>query len=152
MGRTAILVDRTALGRAVLQARGTEVVPDYEKLVNLLAPGERDVAQHLWTVEMPPGLVQLFERYGWQVKNLKRITPGVIGTDMAMTIMNLPADFDRFVFVSGDGALQPVLARLAEDGSKVVVAAYAGDIALSIKNTPGVEVIPLDHADILRRK
>lgn len=152
MTRTAILVDRTALGRAVLERHGTALVPDYDLLVSHLVPDDPGVLKHVWTVEMPPGMVRLFERYGWQVKNLPRVTPGLIEADMAMTVVNLPAACTRFIFVTGAGAISPVLARLAEDGNEVTVAAYASDIALNIRNTPGVKIVPLDHADILRKK
>lgn len=152
MTRTAILVDRTALGRAVLERHGTALVPDYDLLVSHLVPDDPGVLKHVWAVGMPPGMVRLFERYGWQVKNLPRVTPGLIEADMAMTVMNLPAACTRFVFVTGAGAISPVLARLAEDGSEVTVAAYASDVALNIRNTPGVKIVPLDHADILRKK
>lgn len=152
MSRTAILVDRTALGRAVLERHGTALVPDYDLLVTHLAPDDPDVLKHVWAVEMPPGMVRLFERYDWCVKNLPRITPGLIEADMAMTIVNLPAEISKFVFVTGAGAISPVLARLVEDGSEVVVAAYSGDISLNIRNTPGVKIVPLDQADILRKK
>ena len=152
MKRTAIFVDRTALGKAVLLQHGTDKVPDYEKLVTLLAPGEPEPYLHLWAVELPPGLVTRFEGYGWTVTNLRRNTPGLIEADMGMTAANLPGGFNRFVFVSGSNPLEPIVRRLSQEGEEVVVAAFEHDIAQSLKVLPKVEILHLDFADFLRRK
>ena len=124
-----VLLDRTTLGKAVLLRHGDAVVPDYEKIVALAAPGGQCL-RHLWAADLPPSLVALFEDAGWVIHNHPRGSPGLVEADMAVTLMRLPGSVTRFVFVIGSRAIVPVVQMLAEDGEDVIVCGFEHDIAL----------------------
>lgn len=139
------------IDRESVRARAVQEFPkrslSQQKLVEAAGAGGSDQI-HIWLGATPsnPALARYIAESKAVTHVVRRADKGAVEVDMTATILELEG-LESVTFVSGSGALAPLVRRLLDVGVAVKVVAFSDVLSGDLLNL-GVEVEYLDTVDI----
>ena len=148
--REILFIDRESVRARAVQADPSAVLSQ-QKLVEA-AGVSPDCQIHIWLGATPsnPTLARYIAESRAQIHVVRRADKGAVEVDMAMVLNELEG-VETATFISGSGALSPLIRRLQDVGIHCRVVAFSDTISGDLLNL-GVETIFLDAANITVEK
>lgn len=148
--REILFIDRESVRARAVQADPSAVLSQ-QKLVEA-AGVNPDCQIHIWLGATPsnPTLARYIAESRAQIHVVRRADKGAVEVDMAM-VLNELAGVETATFISGSGALSPLIRRLQDVGIRCRVVAFSDTISGDLISL-GVETIFLDAANITVEK